>query len=95
MDSDRQVTISGDPKVPLDPSVTVEPASGRPPDDFRVAEHERQFRELLEYCPAALSIVDEEGRLVFHNARLHEGALVAAGVLDPTQLLALSSVEVG
>ena len=40
--------------------------------DFRVAEHERQFRELLEYCPAALSIVDEEGRLVFHNARLRE-----------------------
>ena len=36
------------------------------------AEHERQFRELLEYCPAALLIVDEDGRLVFHNARLRE-----------------------
>ena len=58
--------------MPLDPAVTDEPASGGPPDDFRIAEQERQFRELLEYCPAALSIVDEEGRLVFHNARLRE-----------------------
>src|ERR687893_360368 len=38
----------------------------------RAAEHERQFRELLEHCPAGLNIVDEEGRLVFHNARLRE-----------------------
>jgi PAS domain S-box-containing protein len=36
------------------------------------AEHERQFRDLLELCPAALLIVDEEGRLLFHNARLRE-----------------------
>jgi PAS domain S-box-containing protein len=36
------------------------------------AEHERQFREMLEFCPAALLIVDEEGRLLFHNARLRE-----------------------
>ena len=36
------------------------------------AEHERQFREMLEYCPAAILIVDEEGRLLFHNARLRE-----------------------
>ncbi len=36
------------------------------------AEHERQFRELLEFCPAALLIVDEDGRLLFHNARLRE-----------------------
>jgi PAS domain S-box-containing protein len=27
---------------------------------------------MLEFCPAALLIVDEEGRLVFHNARLRE-----------------------
>ena len=37
-----------------------------------VAEHERQFRELLEFCPAALVVVDEDGRLLFHNARLRE-----------------------
>jgi PAS domain S-box-containing protein len=36
------------------------------------AEHERQFREMLEYCPAALLVVDDEGRLLFHNARLRE-----------------------
>jgi len=35
-------------------------------------EHERQFRELLEFCPAALVVVDEDGRLLFHNARLRE-----------------------
>ena len=36
------------------------------------AEHERQFREILEFCPAALLVVDEDGRLIFHNARLRE-----------------------
>ena len=36
------------------------------------AEHERQFREMLEFCPAALMVVDEDGRLLFHNARLRE-----------------------
>jgi len=36
------------------------------------AEHERQFRELLEFCPAALVVVDEDGRLLFHNARLRQ-----------------------
>src|SRR3954470_15552364 len=38
----------------------------------RVAEQERQFREILEYCPAALIVVDEDGRLIFHNASLRE-----------------------
>lgn len=38
----------------------------------RLAEQERQFRELLEFCPAGLVIVDEDGRLLFHNARLRE-----------------------
>ena len=28
-------------------------------------EKERQFREVLEFCPAALAIVDEDGRLLF------------------------------
>ena len=36
------------------------------------AEHERQFREMLEYSPAALLVVDEDGRLLFHNARLRD-----------------------
>ena len=36
------------------------------------AEHERQFRELLEFCPAALMIVDEDGRILFYNERLRE-----------------------
>lgn len=38
----------------------------------QLAEHERQFREILEYCPAGLNVVDEEGRLLFHNARARE-----------------------
>jgi PAS domain S-box-containing protein len=37
-----------------------------------VSEHERQFRELLTFCPAALSVVDEDGLLLFHNTRLRE-----------------------
>ena len=36
------------------------------------AEHERQFRELLEFSPAAVGVVDETGRLMFYNARLRE-----------------------
>jgi PAS domain-containing protein len=40
--------------------------------EAQIAEHERQFREMLEFCPAALVIVDEDGRLLFHNARLRE-----------------------
>ena len=27
---------------------------------------------MLEHCPAGLSLVDDDGRLVFHNARLRE-----------------------
>jgi PAS domain S-box-containing protein len=36
------------------------------------AEHERQFREILDYCPAGLNVVDEEGHLLFHNARVRQ-----------------------
>lgn len=36
------------------------------------AEHERQFREILDHCPAGLNVVDEDGRLLFHNARIRE-----------------------
>src|SRR5215204_2252310 len=38
--------------------------------EAQIAEQERQFHDLLEHCPAGLSLVDEEGRLVFHNAGL-------------------------
>ena len=40
--------------------------------EAQVAEQQRQLREILEYCPAALLVVDEEGRLLFHNWRLRE-----------------------
>jgi PAS domain S-box-containing protein len=40
--------------------------------ETQVAEQERQFREILEFCPAGLNVVDEEGRLLFHNARARE-----------------------
>jgi len=33
---------------------------------------EQQFRELLEFCPAALSVTDEDGKLIFHNKRYRE-----------------------
>ena len=50
------------------------PATGDNPAALgaEAAEHERQLRELLEFSPAAIGIVDEAGRLLFHNARLRE-----------------------
>jgi PAS domain S-box-containing protein len=45
-------------------------------EEERRREHlvqvEQQFREVLEFCPAALSVTDEDGKLVFHNKRLRE-----------------------
>lgn len=41
-------------------------------DEAQFVEQERQFREILKFCPAAVLIVDEDGRLLFHNARLRE-----------------------
>ena len=41
-----------------------------------LAEHERQFRELLEFCPAALQVVDDDGRLLFHNLRVRENSRI-------------------
>jgi PAS domain S-box-containing protein len=38
----------------------------------QVAEQERQLREILDYCPAGLDVVDEDGRLLFHNRRLRQ-----------------------
>jgi PAS domain-containing protein len=40
--------------------------------DQDIAEYERQFREILEHCPAGLNVVDEDGRLLFHNRRIRE-----------------------
>jgi len=50
----------------------VAPTNGGTAPGAEAAEYERQFREILEYCPAALLVVDEDGRLLFHNARLRE-----------------------
>lgn len=47
-------------------------ADGSPAAGDASAEHERQFREILEFSPAALLVVDEEGRLLFHNSRLRD-----------------------
>ena len=41
-------------------------------NEARVAEQERQLREILDYSPAAVSVVDDDGRLLFHNWRLRE-----------------------
>ena len=46
------------------------------------AEHERQFREILDFSPAALCIVDEDGRLLFHNARLRDTVGYSRDELD-------------
>lgn len=46
--------------------------NGGRPSGTETAEHERQFHEILEFSPAALLVVDEDGRLLFHNARLRE-----------------------
>src|SRR5262245_33352820 len=47
-------------------------ATGNGALGVEAAEHERQFRETLEFSPAGLCVVDEDGRLLFHNARLRE-----------------------
>lgn len=40
--------------------------------DQDIAEYERRFRDILEHCPAGLNVVDEDGRLLFHNACIRE-----------------------
>src|SRR5207253_9400993 len=32
-----------------------------------LSQVEQQFRDVLDFCPAALSATDDDGRLVFHN----------------------------
>src|SRR3954471_4404324 len=49
-----------------------EPRTGNDRHAAAIAEYERQFREILEYCPAGLNVVDEDGRLLFHNGRIRE-----------------------
>src|SRR5215204_3338385 len=48
------------------------PRTGNDHPVAEIAEHERQFREILEHCPAGLNVVDEDGRLLFHNARARD-----------------------
>ena len=50
--------------------------------ELQIADQERQFREILESCPAALVVVDEDGRLLFHNARLREMLGYEGGEID-------------
>jgi len=57
-------------------------SNGGRPSGTESAEHERQFREILEFSPAAILIVDEDGRLLFHNARLRELLGYEKGELD-------------
>lgn len=40
--------------------------------ELQVIEQERQLREILDYCPAAVSVVDDEGRILFYNRRMRD-----------------------
>ena len=40
--------------------------------ELQVVEQERQLREILDYCPAAVCVVDDEGRILFHNWRMRD-----------------------
>lgn len=47
-------------------------SEGTRADAVEIADQVRQFSEILEYSPAGLLVVDEDGRLLFHNARVAE-----------------------
>jgi class 3 adenylate cyclase len=49
-----------------------------------MADRERQFLDILEHCPAGVNVVDEDGRLLFHNARIRE--LIGYSRGDPETL---------
>src|SRR5215813_10174357 len=51
---------------------TTKMGGGGAASGVEAAEYERQFREILEVSPAAVLVVDDDGRLLFHNARLRE-----------------------
>jgi PAS domain S-box-containing protein len=38
----------------------------------QLASRERQFLDILDHCPAGLNVVDEDGLLLLHNARVRE-----------------------
>jgi len=40
--------------------------------ETQVLEQERQLREILDFCPAAVCVVDEDGRILFHNRRMRD-----------------------
>ena len=40
--------------------------------DAHLAQQERQFLDIIEHCPAGLNVVDEDGSLLLHNARIRE-----------------------
>ena len=48
------------------------PSIDRTTPATEASEHQRQFQEILEFSPAALLVVDEDGRLLFHNAELRK-----------------------
>jgi PAS domain-containing protein len=48
----------------------------------QLAEQERQFRKILDYCPTGSNVVDEDGCLLFHNARIRELLGYAKGEVD-------------
>jgi PAS domain S-box-containing protein len=68
--------------MPSDTPAGPAPGIGGGLASAEAAEHERQFREILEFSPAALMVVDEDGRLLFHNARLRELLGYEASELD-------------
>src|ERR671916_1916622 len=37
-----------------------------------LSQVEQQFREVLDFCPAAISATNDDGRLIFHNKRYRE-----------------------
>ena len=47
----------------MHPDKSAAPINGS--SDRDIAEYERQFREILEHCPAGLTVDDEDGRLLF------------------------------
>jgi PAS domain S-box-containing protein len=40
--------------------------------ELQVVEQERQLSEILDYCPAAVCVVDDEGHILFHNRRMRD-----------------------
>ena len=73
---------AGENRMSSDPTGSRSATNGGTAAGVEAAEHERQFREILEFSPAALLVVDEDGRLLFHNATLRELLGYGADELD-------------